>query len=178
MTWIGEHRRIWRMAVLILLVVSFVGPWTGDGIHVPAEYNCTSLIYLRTERDMCDMVGVIGIATGVLRLVDALVIRGTLLPTDLIQELLFLGSFVLLVLPFFTTLLLTALAKRRHKFHILAWGAAVIVYLLLGLYRSFPPSWMWGMRLYIWVAAIALALELTAFVADGRFGLTLAESQG
>ena len=167
MTWLSEHHRIWRTAILVLLVVSLVGPWTGDRIHVPAEYECKSLIYMRTEHDMCDMVGVVGIARGILRLVDAFVIKG-ISPTDLIQGLLFLGPFVLFVLPFDTTLLLVILGKHHHKFQILAWGVPVIVYLLLGLYRSFPPSWMWGMRLYIWVAITALALELASFVADGR----------
>lgn len=170
MTWISKHQPIWRTAVLVLLIVSFVGPWTGDRIHIPAEYPCSGP-YLRVGDDMCNLIGFVGVAYGVLSLAGVWA-TGTLINSELIQPLLFLGSCLLSVLPFFTTLLLIALAKRHHKLHILAWSLAVAASLLFVLWWA-PPSWMWGPRLYIWVAIGALVLELTAVMTDRRSGLTL-----
>jgi hypothetical protein len=168
MSWIGERQRIWRTAILVLLVISFIGPWTGDRINVPEEYAC-SFPYLRTESDMCDMIGVVGVVSGVFRLAHASV-NGTLAPTDLTQTLLFLGSYLLFLLLVLTTLLFILRPKRRHKLQLLAWGLAIIPIIFWGLIEAFPPSWMWGRRLYIGVAIVALLLELSAFVAGRRSG--------
>lgn len=167
MTWISEHHRMWRTALLLLLVVAFVGPWTGDRISVPGEYAC-SPPYIRTEDDMCDMIGVFGLVFGFFRAAGWLL---TDPPANLSRELFFLGTYLLFLLPILTTLLFILLAKRRPRLHIVAWGLAVIAIISWSLIGAFPPSWMWGLRLYIGVAIVALALELSAFVADRRPGL-------
>ena len=50
--WINEHKRIWRTAVLVLLIIAMTGPWSFDLINVPAEYPC-SLPNYRLEGDFC-----------------------------------------------------------------------------------------------------------------------------
>jgi hypothetical protein len=52
MVWTNEYKKVWRVAVLVLLLVAIMGPWTFDRIHVPSEYSCSSP-YIRLEGDFC-----------------------------------------------------------------------------------------------------------------------------
>ncbi len=49
MSWINKHKRVWRVAILVLLLVAIMGPWTFDRINVPSEYPCS----VRLEGDFC-----------------------------------------------------------------------------------------------------------------------------
>lgn len=171
LTEVNRYQPFWRIALLILLVVAAVGPWTGDRIHVPAEYDDCSPPYIRTEGDMCDMIGVFGLISGFLRAAGWLV---TDPPADLLSSLFFTGIYFLYMLPIFSTLLLLLLAERQHKLNVLAWSLAIIAFIFSSVIGAFPPSWMWGLRLYIGVAIGALILELSAFVADKHSGPALA----
>lgn len=162
MTWLREHQRIWRTVILFLLVVSFMGPWTGDRISVPAEYDCSGP-YIRTEGDMCDMIGFVGIIVGFLSMTGSL-IEGTLAPADLLRSLLFTGSYFLYILPVFSTFFLLLFGERQFKLTILTWSLAIITFIFWSVIGAFPPSWMWGLRFYVGVAIGALALELLAFL--------------
>jgi hypothetical protein len=52
MSWINEHKSVGRVAVLMLLLVAMMGPWTFDLINVPAEYPC-SAPNIRLDDDFC-----------------------------------------------------------------------------------------------------------------------------
>lgn len=172
MTWLREHQHIWRTVILFLLVVSFMGPWTGDRISVPAEYDCSGP-YIRTEGDMCDVIGFVGIIVGFLSVTGSL-IEGTLAPVDLLRSLLFTGSYFLYILPVFSTFFLLLLGERQFKLNILAWSLAIITFIFWSVIGAFPPSWMWGLRFYVGLALGALVVELSAFVADKQSGVAQA----
>jgi hypothetical protein len=77
----------------------------------------------------------------------------------------------LLVLPFFSTLLsiLRRDRRRRQVFNVVAWGLAAGIGLLIGLSRYPKLYWaLWGIWLYIGLAASALILEVLALVAGRR----------
>lgn len=40
MLWMNEHKRVWRVAILVLLLAAIIGPWAYDRVNVPAEYPC------------------------------------------------------------------------------------------------------------------------------------------
>ena len=52
MLWLDKNKRIWRTAILIMLLVALIGPWTFERINVPAKYPCTSP-FIRLEGDFC-----------------------------------------------------------------------------------------------------------------------------
>jgi hypothetical protein len=162
MSWITAHKTECRAAELVLLLVAIMGPWAFDLINVPSEYPC-SAPNIRLEGDYCGMpVPMLwilsSIAAGLIGTVGGLV-AGTAAIADLRWVLLVL----LLVLPFFSTLLLVLRGERRRwqVFDVAAWGLAVGVALLLG--KSGYPKlfWvLWGVWLYVGLAASALVLEV------------------
>ena len=52
MLWIDKNKRIWRTAILIMLLVSMIGPWSFELINVPSKYPCSSP-FIRLEGDFC-----------------------------------------------------------------------------------------------------------------------------
>lgn len=164
-SWILEHRGMWRGAVLTVLLVAITGPWFFDLIMVPAEYPC-SPPYVRVNDNFCGsplsgiwLVGVI--VTGVVEGTRGLVTGA--MPVVKSARL-FLGSLVafLRVLPFFSTLLLIARGdgRRRQVFNLVAWGLAAGVVLLIGIFNYPSRFWvLWGIWLYVGVAAAVLILE-------------------
>jgi hypothetical protein len=157
MWWINEHKNVWRVAALVLLAAAIMGPWgyTGDGVP-PPEW-CHAPFFL-LENGHC-----VGLVTG-----------ETVLP-DRARE--FLGVFLLtvslflLVLPFFTTLLLIWRrdSRRVHVFHLIAWGLAAVLSLLPVVFESALRSGrFWGIWLYAGSAAGALILEALWLAARRR----------
>jgi hypothetical protein len=41
MSWLTDHKPIWRTALLVLLFVSIFGPWSFDLIAGPVQYGAT-----------------------------------------------------------------------------------------------------------------------------------------
>lgn len=164
-SWINEHKNGWRAAVLIVLAVAVMGPWTFDRIHVPAEYPCS----FRLEGDFCGlpMSGIwllLWMVYGFVRSSAGLV-TGAMGFAE--SARLFLVSLLLFlrVLPFFSTLLLILRGDRRRQqvFNIVAWGLAAGIGLLIGLFSYPKLFWvLWGIWLYVGLAASALAVELLA----------------
>ena len=52
LSWVTKHRQKMRLVILMLMIISFLGPWAFDKTHVPAKYACgpTSI---RLEGDFC-----------------------------------------------------------------------------------------------------------------------------
>lgn len=181
MSWINEHKNVGRVAVLMLLLVAMMGPWTYTSDGVPLAAWCRDPNIL-LENDRC--VRLVSGATVLTFMAGAflsmsvgLVTGATVLP-DRARE--FLGVFLftvgifLLVLPFFTTLLLIRGrdSRRLRVFHLMAWGLAVLsvlpLLIMLASASVLPPGQLWGIWLYFGLAASALILEVLALVAGRR----------
>ena len=168
MAWIIEHKRGWRTAVIILLFISLIGPWTFEQINVPAKYTCSPPSF-RLEGDFC------GVPLAGLRIFTAIIgnffsiaarlVTGAISLANLSRELLFTVLYLFLLLPFISTLLLALGKNRRFRFQSVGWIFAVgIAFLFLTLSNSFIyPLKVWGIWLYILVGAASLILELTVF---------------
>jgi hypothetical protein len=176
--WINGHKRIWRTAVLVLLFISITGPWTFDLIHVPAEYAC-SLPNYRLEGDFCGIpfsaLGIFPLSIGHFLQVVSQLITGTTVLSAVPLELLISSSYLLLFLPFLTTMLMIFRGSHQSKFVVVIWGLAVGMALFFGvsfLIRPHPELWhIWlfrGVWFYIGISTMALLLELTMLTADNQ----------
>lgn len=169
MSWLEEHKRVWRVAILPAALVALMGPWTFDLVNVPSEYTC-SAPYVRLDNDFC---GLPYPGTWLLQFLPIwfISVSGRLVAGDrnaVQQAREFLPGLVLpllLVLPFFSTLLLILRGDRvrRQVFNVVAWGLAASIGLLIGVSRYPRLYWMlWGVWPYIASAASALILEVLA----------------
>jgi hypothetical protein len=181
MSWINEHKNVGRAAVLVLLLVAIVGPWTytSDGVP-PAAWCRDPNILLENGRCVRLVSGatVLTFMAGAFLSMSVGLVTGAMVLPDRARE--FLGVFLftvgifLLVLPFFSTLLLIRGrdSRRLRVFHVMAWGLAVLSLLpLLIMFMSasvLPLGQLWGIWLYIGLAASALILEVLALVAGRR----------
>lgn len=167
-SWITEHTRVWRILLLLLLLVSFLGPWTFDLIWVPSDHKCAAP-YIRLDDDYCGVpqTGIrhyrwvmrifIESATGL--------VTGELGFSDWIPEFFYCLLHFLLLLPVFSTfcLILRGYHQRRQMFTIVSWVLAIGIGLLwcMGNYPNF--FWLvWGIWLYTGLAVSALIMEILA----------------
>lgn len=165
MTWINEHKRLWRSAVLLLLLVTITGPWVFEKIWVPAEYICPPP-KLRIDQNYCGLPipGIRFFFFVISNLFTAIAgtITGEMAFPGFVRELLFSAFFLSLLLPLLPTLFLIIRGNNQSKFTILVWGVAVGVSLFIGLSENARQIWLvWGNWLYIVLAAAALVLELS-----------------
>jgi len=178
-SWIQEHKTVWRVAILVLLLVAIMGPWGFfEPVNVPSDYPC-SAPYIRLEGDMCGeptpiiwmfywfvsmpISMVVGLVTGATVLTD--------FGIEFVYILLICLLLLTLVLPFFSTLLLILRGDRTRQqvFNVAAWGLAAGIGLLFGLSRLPRLYWvLWGFWLYIGLAVSALVLELLVLVVGRR----------
>lgn len=174
MIWIKKYRRIWRIAIILLLLVAFVGPWAFDRINVPAKYDC-SHPNIRLEGDFCGsplsgmrmfawiiawiIGGFINIVTGFFTNRMALAPIGFEFLISLLNGLL---TF-LLILPIINTIRLftRGVHPRRQLFTIISWVLAIGAGLFWGL-SNYPNFYWaaWGIWLYLGLAVSALILEI------------------
>jgi len=170
MSWMNEHKRVWRVAVLGVLLVAIAGPWIFERIPVPSEYSCS----IRLEGDYCGIpmsgAWLLSAMAGALVNMAVGLVTGTTVLADRIREFLFSLLGLLLVLPFFSTLLLILRGDRRRQlvFHVAAWSLAAGLGLWIGM-SSYPKLFwvLWGIWLYVGLAASALILEV-AMLANKR----------
>ncbi len=166
--------------MLMLLLVAIMGPWTytSDGVP-PAEWCRAPLILLENDRCVRLVSGATVLtfmAGAFLSMSVGLVTGATVLPDrarEFIGVFLFVMLLFLLVLPFFSTLLLIwgRDSRRLRVFHLMAWGLAAVLGLLLALLAvsgSGLYSELWGIWLYSGLAASTLTLEVLALVAGRR----------
>jgi hypothetical protein len=167
MSWIGQHKRTWRISLVVLLFLGTAGPWVFDRIYMPAEVECHNSIQL--EGDFC------GIPMSGMRIIPWIPIsmvgsaeRMLTGETAFAQGVLeFVGPcfLILFFLPILTTLLLSVREgdPRWQQFHIVLLCLAVALGALFAFatFRSSPSNWaLWGIWLYIGTLACALVLEL------------------
>ena len=171
MSWINKHKKVWRVMVLLLLGTAIIGPWFFDVIHVPSEYSC-SAPNIRLKDDFCGLP-LSGIrilywmVSGFIYTFKALV-TGTMVFYDWAREFIFSLFLFLILLPFFSTLLLILRGDRRRlqTFNVVTLSLALGLCLFLGLSNYPRLFWvLWGLWLYIAAAAAALVLEILGLTA-------------
>lgn len=163
MSWLSRDRNFVRFTLLILLVISIMGPWAFDRIHVPAEYTCDPP-FIRLDGDFCGslMTWVSlfswftdGFLTTMRHLIAGLFAGQA-------REFLAVLLVMLPVLPFFSTLLLIwrKNSTRLQTIHSIAWGVGCLFPLLIIAFEwNGPVIKLWGLWLYIVLAAGALLVE-------------------
>ena len=174
MFWINEHKHVWRVSILVLLLVSIIGPWTFDLIWVPSEYVC-SAPNIRLDGDYCGIplsgVWLFRMMVNAFIYASAGLVTGTMVFIEWIREALYSLLVFLLVLPFFSTLLLILRGDRRRLqvFNVAVWGLAAGTGLLIGMISYPKLFWaLWGIWLYIGLTASALILEVLTLAAGRK----------
>jgi hypothetical protein len=173
LSWLNDRKRIWRVIALAGLVLAFLGPWAFDRINVPAEFPCTRP-HIRLEGDFCGLPlsglwNLAALALNFISTIVGLITGGTVFVDWRLMLAYLLGAF-LLVLPVYSTLLLIRAGERRSRqiFNAAAWGLALGVSLLyMSVYPYMHPA-LWGIWLYIGVAASALIVEALILRASRR----------
>jgi hypothetical protein len=160
-----EHMGLFRWMILVLFVISMLGPWIFDSIYVPAEYSCEKP-FIRMKGDFCGSTlsgfFVSFMFTGSFFSNLALMISGTF--TGQARELI-VGLFLPPFLPFFTTLLLIwkKETRRLQTINLTAWILALIPTLFLFVSLVFISNdnsfRLWGFWLYMVTAISAVIVE-------------------
>ena len=171
MSWINQHQNDWRIALIVVMVVAFMGPWAFERINVPAEYAC-SAPYIRLEGDFCGspLLGIqllTWISSGFISISFGL-LAGEFVLFERIREILISLLMFAPLLPIFSTLLLILRGDhpRRQVFTIIAWVLAIGGGLFIGWTNSKLFWRVWGIWLYIVLATSALILEIFIIISN------------
>ena len=177
MSWIYNNRRFFRIAVLLLFLVSLFGPWAFDLLNVPAQFPC-GWPAVRLKDDFCGypMSGFgafICANSGFIYILDDL-IRGNI--AGRIPELISLIFTWIIILPFFSTLLLiwNKNSRRLQTINLIAWGLACIPALTLFILQTNRDELvhflylLWGVWLYILVAIGTFIFEILVLRSDTK----------
>lgn len=176
LTWIEEHKRIWRVTILVLLLVAIMGPWTYSSDGMPPAEWCGDPNNLLDNRRCVGLVSgaeVLTFFTGAFLSLNVQLVKGTLVLADRGREFfgmyLFVVFLFLLVQPFFSSLLLIFGGDRplRGMYHVATWGLAAVIsgLSLVASDWSGLRTDLWGIWLYVGLAASALTLEVLVLVA-------------
>lgn len=167
MLWFKEHHPIFQAIALLLFCAAILGPWgiSADGVP-PADWCSEPYILLREDRCVRLTPGIelLGIGGLLLFSVPFAVLTGGITPLDFVRTLLFVCSFLLLVLPMFSTLitLFFGETRRRRKVNLVLWALAgvpaVLVILSAGSVKVL--SLIWGIWLYAGLIASMFTLSL------------------
>ena len=176
--WVRDRLDLGRLAALLLLLVTLVGPWTvsADGVP-PAEWCGDPYMLLENGRCVRWVPGseILFWTVGGFFAITVALVTGQADLVERARELafsfLFTASTLTLVLSFFSTLSLVLRGERRRRqvFHVIAWGLAAIIGVLCVL-SSGSYGGLWGIWLYLGITAGMFALELVALLASRRSG--------
>ena len=148
MSWINENRNFIRPIILIVFVVTLIGPWMFEQINVPAEYACDKP-FIRLEGDFCG---------------------SPLSGFQFFSLFIVVGLSLLLLIPFFTTLLVIWKkdSRRLQTINLSMWSLALILALLLFVTQLKDKGfYLWGLWLYIVLAICTLIVEMIIRKAKG-----------
>lgn len=169
MSWINEHRRVWGIAILAILLLAGVGPWSFDLIDVPAQYPC-SAPFIRLKGDFCGLplpgMWVLSILPGALVALAVGTLTGELAFADVVRIFLEILSVLFVLLPVISALFLVLPGPLQYKskLHLAAWGLAVVVIVRwLPLTFEYSPDHLWGLWLYMGVVCSVLILGVVMF---------------
>jgi hypothetical protein len=169
MSFILQTNILRRTLVLALFLVSMLGPWVFDTIHVPAQYACGKP-FVRLSGDVCGYP-LSGLETikwfggGVMYTFGEL-IKGNL--ASQIPQLIVLLGISIILLPFFSLLLVIGNQNsgRLRTANIVVWGLACLLTLTLFTLQTDGDqliqflSWLWGLGLYILLAFTTILDEI------------------
>lgn len=164
MNWIYAHPNKWRLALLLLLLISFLGPWgyTYDGVP-PAEY-CDERFVL-TENGRCAAT-MRGFAMLPFSFVAPFIMASALI-SDNITLGQALGSLTLTLIwvPLLSTLLQQsgrgAASRRQRILHLLALIAPLAMMIFWWPVTQRTSVWpLWGYQLYVTALGSLILLEL------------------
>jgi hypothetical protein len=165
--WLKEHKRIWRVFFLVMLVVAMFGPWSFDRIAVPLPNTC-SFPSVRLDDVLCSsplpMAWLLAEMPSQLTSLMNRLIAGVPL-ISVASELLYILLSVFLVLPFLSTSVLIRWEKRQRwsAIHQVALGLAAGTSLLVCTIGLFIGNWaLWGAWLYTFLTAGLLMVEIFA----------------
>lgn len=182
MSFMTGSRVFWHLFILALLLVSMMGPWTFDLINVPAKYTC-DMPFVRLYGDFCGypMSGfqtVKWAAGGFFHVIDEFV-EGNFAMR--FSELIFLFGALVIVLPFFSNLLL--IGKRDSHglqiMNVIVWGMVCLPALTIFILQSSRDQFvrfsylLWGLWLYILVAIGAMIFEILVLRLDMKPGMAI-----
>jgi hypothetical protein len=165
MLWISEHQRNWRIALLIAMLVAFLGPWAFDLVNVPAQYECAPNI--RLYGDFCGVPipgFLVTLWTGI-NFTSTIIglLTGEFPFSDRIREFLISPLLLLPLIPVISTLLLILRGntQRRQVFAIISWFLAIAACLFIS-FQINPRQLLasWGLWLYILLGLCALIFEM------------------
>ena len=162
---INKYKKIARMTLLILLVISMLGPWMFDLINVPAEFTCSEP-NVRLYGDFCGLP-LSGFEFFKLFVGGFFYMLFTLTTGSFVNDPreLLVGLFILSLIPFITSLLLLwkKETRRLSTINLIAWILALfpplVMFVLLAVQRSGYIFRLWGLWLYILVAIGAVVIE-------------------
>jgi hypothetical protein len=177
MLWLTRHKRSWRAASLVLLVVALTGPWFFDRIHVPSPYTC-SPPNVRLDENFCGTpLPLTWIVVDIARTsVVSRALAGAMEAAELLYLLPILLLTMLLVMPLVSTSMLIVRKEHRrwHRFQLTALVLAACVAglvlaltgLAVGLSGLGRGYWvLWGHWLYI-IAIASMLLGETRLSQD------------
>jgi hypothetical protein len=177
MSFIADNKALWRKLVPVLFIISMLGPWIFDLLNVPAQYPCGKPS-VRLYGDFCGypMSGfeVFTYAnSGFLFFLDQL-IKGFI--AGRILDLIFPFSTWLIILPFFSTLLLiwNKNSRRLQTINLIAWGIACLVIFTVFILQTREDLFvrslylLWGIWLYLLVAIGTIIIEILVLRSDTR----------
>ena len=160
--WFVAYKNKLRWLILLLLIISLVGPWMFDRISVPAEYTC-DLPNVRLNDDLCGLplsgFRFFGLVVG--SFFHMLMLFGLTTGTFINHSRELLVG--LLILPFFTTILLlrTKETRRLRIINLVLWVLAFLLSLTDYISQmNEQVIRLWGLWLYILVALGAIIFEL------------------
>jgi hypothetical protein len=169
MSFILQNTILRRALVLALFLVSMLGPWMFDLIHVPAQYACGKP-FVRLSGDLCGyplsgLETIKWLGSGVFYTFGEL-IKGNL--ASQIPQLIALLGISIILLPFVSLLLLIGNrnSRRLHTANLIVSGLACLLTLTMFILQTnrdqFVPflSWLWGLGLYILVAFTTILDEI------------------
>jgi hypothetical protein len=175
-----ENNVFRRTLALGLFMLSMLGPWMFDLIHVPAQYDCDTP-FVRLSGDFCGYP-LSGLETikwfggGVLYTVAEL-IKGNF--ASRIPELLMLMGISIIGLPFFGLLLLLGypISRRLQSMTVLGCGLACLPALVMFILQTNRDQfvqffyWLWGLGLYILLAIGTIVFEILRLRSDTKTGM-------
>lgn len=177
--WIVEHKRYWRIILLLLMIVAFLGPWMYDVINVPAKYPCDDP-FIRLEGDFCGLplsgIRFIAFFAGGLFTMITGIITGDvdLTPSGLeyLGSVYFTILVILLVLPAVTMVrfLVYGDRKRLQLFHVVVCGLNLRLTLLIGISSHLQQfNKLWGVWLFNVFTITSMILEILILATRKRF---------
>ena len=178
MSWLIQNTRRWRIVILVLLVITFIGPWGYDLINVPAQYECTPPNF-RLEGDYCGMPlpGLWAVAVSFGVIFTVFTEKENVTFATLLMRALF-GLLILLTpLPVFSSLFRLSPGEPSwpQGRHVKVWGLAAAgglgFFLWFSLLRGLPSFHVWGLWMYVVLAPLALILEIALLAHERKTGL-------